>query len=103
MGMSVNPIRLSCIVTVFIAVSFVLAISCRFVPHNRPEHPVRASHAAESGENEPITQEILSLSTNEISTMAPDFTLPSIQGPEYKLSDFRGKQPVVIVFYRAYW
>ena len=103
MRTSVKPIRLSFIVAVFIAVSFVLATSCRFVSHNRPDHTVGASHAAESGENEPITQEILSLPTNDISTMAPDFTLPSIQGPEYKLSDFRGKQPVAIVFYRAYW
>ena len=35
--------------------------------------------------------------------LAPDFTLPSIQGTEYTLSDFRGEQPVLVVFYRAYW
>jgi len=35
--------------------------------------------------------------------LAPDFTLPSIEGPEYTLSEYRGKQPVLVVFYRAYW
>ena len=103
MGASEKPIRLSYVVAVLITVSFVLATSCRSVSHNRPDLTVSASRAAESGENKPATQEIGSFPTNDISTVAPDFTLPSIQGPEYKLSDFRGKQPVVIVFYRAYW
>ena len=38
-----------------------------------------------------------------VANLAPDFTLPSIQGTEYTLSDFRGEQPVLVVFYRAYW
>jgi hypothetical protein len=38
-----------------------------------------------------------------VSNIAPDFTLPSIQGPEYTLSQFRGEKPVAVVFYRAYW
>ncbi len=38
-----------------------------------------------------------------VSNIAPDFTLPSIQGSEYTLSQFRGEKPVVVVFYRAYW
>jgi hypothetical protein len=38
-----------------------------------------------------------------VANLAPDFTLPSILGTEYTLSDFRGEQPVVVVFYRAYW
>ena len=33
----------------------------------------------------------------------PDFTLPSTEGPDYTLSEYRGKQPVLVVFYRAYW
>ncbi len=38
-----------------------------------------------------------------VSNIAPDFTLPSVQGPEYTLSQFRGEKPVAVVFYRAYW
>ena len=34
---------------------------------------------------------------------AVDFSLPSAQGPQYTLSSFAGQQPVVVVFYRAFW
>ena len=33
----------------------------------------------------------------------PDFTLPDAAGRPVSLSDFRGKKPVVLVFYRGYW
>jgi len=32
---------------------------------------------------------------------APDFTLPSIAGKPVTLSDYRGKQPVVLAFFPA--
>lgn len=38
-----------------------------------------------------------------VANLAPDFTLPSVQGIEYSLSQFRGDKPVAVVFYRAYW
>ena len=34
---------------------------------------------------------------------AVDFSLPSAQGPQYTLNSFTGQQPVVVVFYRAFW
>lgn len=34
---------------------------------------------------------------------APDFTLAGHKGAEVKLSDARGKSPVVLVFYRGHW
>jgi hypothetical protein len=33
----------------------------------------------------------------------PDFTLPDPTGRPVTLADFRGKKPVVLVFYRGYW
>jgi hypothetical protein len=35
----------------------------------------------------------------EVGERAPDFTLPSTTGKEISLSQFRGKQPVLIEFY----
>jgi cytochrome oxidase Cu insertion factor (SCO1/SenC/PrrC family) len=34
---------------------------------------------------------------------APDFTLESLAGPPITLSQFRGKQNVVLAFYRGHW
>ena len=34
---------------------------------------------------------------------APDFTLPDSAGRQVTLSDYRGKKPVLLVFYRGYW
>jgi peroxiredoxin len=34
---------------------------------------------------------------------APDFTLPDATGRPVSLAEYRGKKPVVIVFYRGYW
>ena len=36
-------------------------------------------------------------------TEAPDFTLKDQHGRQIKLSESRGKNPVVLVFYRGYW
>ena len=36
-------------------------------------------------------------------TAAVGFSLPSAQGPQYTLNSFAGQQPVVVVFYRAFW
>ena len=38
-----------------------------------------------------------------IGDIAPDFTLEDQDGPNHTLSAERGKQPVVLVFYRGYW
>jgi cytochrome oxidase Cu insertion factor (SCO1/SenC/PrrC family) len=34
---------------------------------------------------------------------APDFTLSDATGRPVSLADYRGKKPVVLVFYRGYW
>jgi peroxiredoxin len=33
----------------------------------------------------------------------PDFTLPNQEGHPVTLSSFRGKGPVLLVFYRGHW
>jgi len=38
-----------------------------------------------------------------IGELAPDFTLVDHHGAKVTLSDFKGKSPVVLVFYRGYW
>ena len=38
-----------------------------------------------------------------VGAAAPDFTLESLAGPPVTLSQFRGKQNVVLVFYRGHW
>jgi cytochrome oxidase Cu insertion factor (SCO1/SenC/PrrC family) len=38
-----------------------------------------------------------------VGSEAPDFTLESLAGPAVTLSQFRGKQNVVLVFYRGFW
>lgn len=38
-----------------------------------------------------------------VGEMAPDFTLMDHQGRKATLSESRGKNPVVLVFYRGYW
>jgi cytochrome oxidase Cu insertion factor (SCO1/SenC/PrrC family) len=35
--------------------------------------------------------------------LAPDFTLASLAGTPVTLSSFRGRQNVVLVFYRGHW
>ncbi len=37
----------------------------------------------------------------KVGDMAPDFTLPSTAGASVKLSDFRGKDNVVLAFFPA--
>jgi len=38
-----------------------------------------------------------------VGAPAPDFTLPDAKGRPVSLAEFRGKKPVVLVFYRGYW
>ncbi len=34
---------------------------------------------------------------------APDFTLPDAAGRPVSLAQFRGRKPVILIFYRGYW
>ncbi len=39
----------------------------------------------------------------QVDQSAPTFTLPAADGSAVALEDFRGKHPVVLVFYRGWW
>jgi AhpC/TSA family protein len=41
--------------------------------------------------------------TLRVGERPPDFTLPDAAGRPVALADYRGKKPVVLVFYRGYW
>lgn len=41
----------------------------------------------------------MATTTLKVGDMAPDFTLPSDQWKPVKLSDYRGKQNVMLAFY----
>ena len=34
---------------------------------------------------------------------APDFTLPDASGRPVSLAEYRGRKPVILIFYRGYW
>jgi hypothetical protein len=38
-----------------------------------------------------------------IGRPAPEFTLPDSAGRTVSLADYRGRKPVLLVFYRGYW
>jgi cytochrome oxidase Cu insertion factor (SCO1/SenC/PrrC family) len=38
-----------------------------------------------------------------VGETAPDFTLENQSGQKFSLSESRGKNPVVLAFYRGYW
>jgi hypothetical protein len=88
-----------------IAALFALAIACG-------ESATEASVPVAAEPTAPVSSTIASQPPADpdlvntpvpVSNEAPDFTLPSIQGSEYTLSSFQGEQPVLVVFYRAYW
>jgi AhpC/TSA family protein len=41
--------------------------------------------------------------TLRVGDRPPDFTLPDAAGRPVALADYRGRKPVVLVFYRGYW
>ncbi len=62
-----------------------------------------AAAAAEPGQKDAIGESPTDLERVKVGGKAPDFMLEDVDGRQMSLSDFRGKQHVVLVFYRGYW
>jgi len=61
-----------------------------------------AAPARAAGDDAGASSEIGSAIGPELGDMAPDFTLPAVDGSEVTLSDLRGG-PVVLIFFRGAW
>jgi len=93
-------------IAIFIIAVLPLALACGSespaatspAPEMTAKLPQRRLHAMPDPTKPPLVN-----TPGSVTSTAPDFTLPSIQGAEYTLSQFRGEKPVVVVFYRAYW
>ena len=55
------------------------------------------------GPKDPTTFPPTDTSRVAVGMEAPDFRLEALAGPPVTLSQFRGKQNVVLVFYRGHW
>lgn len=72
-------------------ISFVLCFAVSFAHAELPSHLAR--------KDKPLDSEL----KVAVGDMAPDFELPSIQGSNFILSDYRGRKNVVISFVPAAW
>lgn len=64
---------------------------------------VASGQAVQLGPQDPAKLPPTDTSRVAVGAAAPDFTLESLAGPPVTLSQFRGKQNVVLVFYRGHW
>lgn len=61
------------------------------------------THAVELGPADGRDLPGTDLDRVQVGQTAPDFTLVSLAGAPVTLSSFRGRQNVVLVFYRGHW
>ena len=60
--------------------------------------PTATSEAGSQSDPTPTSEPAISN-----RAIAPDFTLPNANGEQVTLSELSAEQPVVVVFYRAFW
>lgn len=71
----------------------------RHLPHLLLLAALLAGSLPAAAGEEPAAQDI----GPAIGSEAPAFTLQTLAGADLSLSDFRGKAPVVLVFFRGEW
>ena len=63
----------------------------------------QAAVSAQTGPKDEIKQPATDLDRVKVGQPAPDFTLEDSDGKKISLANYRGKQNVVLVFYRGHW
>lgn len=64
---------------------------------------VARGQSVQLGPKDPVKLPPTDTTRVAVGAPAPDFTLEALSGPPVTLSQFRGKQNVVLVFYRGHW
>lgn len=67
------------------------------------KHVNYAKERKDAGVNEEVLKRMVDwdatrMNTAEVGKLAPDFSLAGFDGKSYRLGDYRGKQPVILVF-----
>lgn len=71
----------------------------RHLPHLLLLAALLAASLPAAASEEPATPDV----GPAVGSEAPPFTLQTLAGADLSLSDFRGKAPVVLVFFRGEW
>jgi len=69
------------------------------LPLTLGSHGAEGKPPIQNEEEKPMTKATTETSKATLNHEAPDFDLPSESGQNVKLSDFKGKKPVVVYFY----
>lgn len=80
--------------------------SCREAQESEGTESVSASSGVQDprlGPKDGHDLDATELDRVAVGGSAPDFTLRSLGGQSYTLSDFRGRKDVILVFYRGHW
>jgi thiol-disulfide isomerase/thioredoxin len=88
MGMIMRSIRRYFLITVLVSIILVLSFGC--------EEKTKARDVKESGT---ANKDVLHKGIDKSLLMLPDFFLNDLEGKEYRLSDYVGEKPVLLVFW----
>jgi thioredoxin-dependent peroxiredoxin len=91
-----NPLKTIGKVALLCAITLALGLTLAAI---YTSFAVQANPKPQAEENKSMSQKIEAAGPAKLNQEAPDFELPSEAGKNVRLSDFRGKQAVVVYFY----